>query len=346
MKSKNNKKQEKREYSFEIGPIRPPSEGGVHSLLLRVTRNCPWNRCGFCPVYKGEQFQIREVDEVQEDIDSVKKIRDLVVAGDSGKLGKIPRNCLSVVSAWVRSGEKTAFLQDSNTMIMRTSQLNEIIEYLKGTFSNLERITSYSRAKTLARKSLEELKSTRKAGLTRLHVGLESGDDEVLDIVNKGVTAEENIEAGKKAKKAGFELSEYVMPDLGGRKLSDKHAKNTAKVLNEINPDYIRMRPLALVRGTELYDKYKEGEFQLSSPHKRLEELKTLLENLDVSSKLTFDHRMNGWKNKNGGLLFDMDYEGYKLPEEKDLVLDLINEGLKVDESKHLDPRKVHVRSL
>lgn len=332
-------------FSFEVGPIRPPSEGGVHSLLLRVTRNCPWNKCAFCPVYKGEKFGIRKVDEVKEDIDAVKRVRDMIVEG-SDDLGKVPRRCLSVVSGWVRSSEKTVFLQDSNSVILRTEQLVEILDYLNETFPSIDRITSYARSKTLVRKSLEELKELRDAGLSRLHVGLESGDDEVLDFVNKGVTSEEHIEAGKKALEADFELSEYVMPGLAGKEGFKKHARETARVLNEINPPYIRLRPLAVLEGIELYEKMEEGDFELSSPYERLKEIKIMVENLDVSSKLCFDHRMNGWRNKSGGLLFDMDYEGYKLPKEKDLVLELIEEGLEVDESRHLDARDTTQISL
>ncbi|KXB05778.1 hypothetical protein AKJ49_00060 [candidate division MSBL1 archaeon SCGC-AAA382A03] len=344
MKNSNNS-EDGENYSFETGPIRPPSEGGVHSLLLRPTRNCPWNRCTFCPVYKGEKFHIREVDEIKKDIETVRKIKNMI-KNNSTELDKVPRKCYALVSAWIQSGERTVFLQDSNTLIMRTPQLVEILECLKENFSSLERITSYARSKTLARKSLKELKKIREAGLTRLHVGLESGDDEVLNFVNKGVTAEKHIEAGKKAIKAGFELSEYVMPDLGGKSLSEQHAQNTAKVLNQINPDYVRMRPLAVMKNTELYEKYKSGDFELSSPHERLQEIKLMIENLSISGKVCFDHRLNGWKNKNHNRLFDLDYEGYQFPQEKQLVLDLINEGLGVDESYHIDPRDKAISSL
>lgn len=255
----------KYKYSFEIGPIRPPSEGGVHSLLLRPTRNCPWNRCKFCNTYKGKDFQIREVEEIKDDIDDVKSVRDILEEG-SKRSGFAPRDCIAVVSGWIRSGQRTVFLQDSNSLIMRTPQLVEVLDYLTDKFPSLERVTSYARSKTLARKPLDELKEIRDARLKRLHVGLESGDDEVLEMVNKGVTAQEHIEAGKKAKKVGFELSEYVMPDLGGRERWEEHALNTAEVLNEINPDYVRMRPLVVRSGTELKEKYEEDNFHLSSP--------------------------------------------------------------------------------
>lgn len=325
-------------YSFEIGPIRPPNEGGSHSLLLRPTRNCPWNKCAFCITYKGKKFQIRRVEEIKADIDAAKAISEELREGSIDP-GLAPRQCLAVVHAWLRSGGKTAFLQDSNSLLMRTSQLVEVIRYLRETFPSLERVTSYARSKTLYRKSLEELKEIREAGLSRLHVGLETGDDELLERIRKGVTADEHVEGGKKAMEAGFELSEYVMPGLGGRSQSKEHSRNTARVLNEIDPDFIRMRPLVPIKGTKLFEEYESGNFQISSPHDRLEELKDLLERLEVTGRLCFDHVMNGWHWKSGEPLFDRDYDGYKLPEEKDLVLELIDEGLKIDESNHIDAR-------
>ncbi len=322
------------EYSFELGPIRPPNEGGERSLLIRPTRNCSWNRCAFCPYYSHKKFQIRDVKEVKEDIHAVKGIRDMLV-DNSDELDKVPFRCLSIVSGWVKSGERTAFLQDSNSLIMPSEQLVEILDHLVETFPSLERVTSYARSDTIMDKDLKELGRIRDAGLSRLHVGLESGDDDVLELVSKGVTSEEHIEGGKKAVEAGFELSEYVMPGLGGKKLSKQHALNTAKVLNEIDPDHIRMRPLSLYADTGLHRRMEKGEFQLNSALQRLKEVKILVENLEVTSKLCFDHGWNSWRNKDGGLLFKRDYEGYDLPEKRDHLLSLIEEGLEVDGSRH-----------
>ncbi len=321
-------------YSFEIGPIRPPSEGGSRSLLIRPTRNCSWNRCAFCPFYDGKKFQIREVEEVKRDIDSVKRIKELLSEG-SEEVSKVPYDCLSVVSGWMKSGEKTVFLQDSNSLIMPTDQLVEILAYLMKSFPSIERITSYARSDTIVRKKMGELKKIRDAGLTRLHVGLESGDDEVLESIDKGLTAEKHVEGGKKAKEAGFELSEYVMPGLGGKRLYKQHALNTAKVLNQIDPDYIRIRPLHVYPDSDIYKMIEQGEIKVNSPHERLEEIKIMVEELDVNSKLCFDHSWNSWRNKNGGSLFEMDYEGYKLPDEKENVLKLVEKGLEIDESHH-----------
>ena len=351
-------------YSFEIGNIRPPSEGGISSLLLRVTRNCPWSRCAFCyaTIYNHEKFSIRSVEEVKNDIDNVKKIAEelkalswrLGYAGRIEPLGMILQsnlikdrsvdsvtademknlNCVVTVFNWLCTGGKTAFLQDADTPMMRTDQLVEIIEYLKETFPDIERITSYNRAKTIIRKKPEELSRLHEAGLNRLHVGLETGDEELLRYIDKGVTVEEHIIAGKKAKEAGFELSEYIMPGLGGRKLWVQHAENTAKVLNEIDPHFIRSRPYVPRVNTPLMEAYQSGEFELTTPHERLMEIGLLVKNLDLTSRVCFDHQLNPmyWMGNRLIPVLKQDYDGYKFPEEKELVLETINKGLTIDE--------------
>jgi radical SAM superfamily enzyme YgiQ (UPF0313 family) len=346
------------EYSFEVGPIRPPSEGGSHSLLIRATRNCSWNRCRFCygMPYSREKFELRSAEDVEKDMDSARAIADEIRAvswkmGYGGALNRAVgsaiiqsdpaldgNNCFVMVFNWLYFGGRTVFLQDGNTLIMPTPQLLEIVRYLKTAFPTVERITSYARAKTLAKKSLEELKELQRAGLSRLHVGLETGDDEVLAYVDKGVTSAEQVVAGKKAKEAGFELSEYVMPGLGGSAMWEQHAKNTARVLNETNPDFIRLRPLVVGPGLPLYEDYAKGVFELSSPHERLRELRIMVEDLHVTGRLCFDHFLNGWYRDSARrhTLFKQDYGGYKFPEEKRLVLDLIEEGLKIDEAVHM----------
>ncbi len=357
------------EYSFEVGAIRPPSEGGSHSLLLRPTRNCSWGRCKFCYglVYDRQKFELRSVEDIKQDIDSAKAIAEEIraVSWQMGHAGEVnhdvgsvmvrgnPRlnsnHCFALVFNWLAFGAKTVFLQDANTPIMKTADLLEILRYLGEQFPTLERVTSYARSKTIAKKSLEDLKALRAAGLSRLHMGLESGDDDVLRYVDKGVTAEEQIRGGKKAKEAGFELSEYVMPDLGGRAMSDQHARNTARVLNEIDPDFIRMRPFVVSSAQPLFEDYESGALELSSPHERLRELRTLIQNLEVTSRVCFDHFLNAWYHDTSPrrTLFTQDYNGYKFPEEKEEVLELIEEGLRLDESLHLHVKDmIELRSL
>lgn len=349
--------------SYEMGPIRPPSEGGSNSLLIRVTRNCPWNRCTFCfgIAYEHEKFQLRSVDDVKTDIDTVGLICEEIrkISEETGRAGNI--NTLSAgavfkrlplndniqhsyfnVLNWLQSGARTAFLQDADTPVIPTQQLIEIILYLRNKFPSIERVTSYARAKTIYKKKDDELADLYKAGLTRLHIGLETGDDELLKKVQKGVTAEEHIIAGRKIKKAGMELSDYIMPGLGGRTMSVQHAKNTARVLNAIDPDFIRSRPFSPFPGTPMLDDYLSNKFELLSPHERLKEMKILITDLNVTGRVCFDHyRNSAYYNISGQLvhLFKQSYDGYKFPEEKETVLNLIEKGLDINEDKFLQPK-------
>ena len=354
-----------KQYTFDIGMYRPPSEGGSLSLLIRFTRNCPWNKCTFCEMYKGEKFVYRSVDEIKADIDSIKAISDEItaVSWKMGYGGRIHRDVgmavlqydpsfytnqyfISVFN-WLASGGRTAFIQDANSMIMRPPEFIDVLKYLREQLPTLTRVTTYARSKTLAQRKPDELREIREAGLDRLHVGLETGDDELLQIVKKGVTSEEQIEGGRKAVEAGFQLSEYWMPDLGGRERWRQHAENTARVLTAINPHYIRSRPFVPRIGTPIHEEYEREGIHLSSPHERLEEVQLMVTNLDVTSKVCFDHAMNSWTDRRGGLLFRQDYEGYQFPDEKQLLLDRIREGLDVDESTQMHVRDViGIRSL
>ena len=352
--------EELKKYSFEIGPIRPPSES--KSLLIRVTMNCPWSRCRFCygSFYNREKFRIRNVGEVTRDIDVISKIV-ILISSLSKLLGgldwveeiinpiylygksffELNQNefknyiCLSNVLMWMKSEMKTVFLQDADNMTVKTDDLVKIISYLKEKFPSIERISSYARSKSTAYRKLDDLITLRKAGLSRLHIGLETGDNELLTYVNKGVTAKEHIRAGKKVMEAGIELTEYVMPGLGGRKFWKQHALNTAKVLNAINPTYIRFRRFVPKPGTPMYKDWRTGKLKLLSSHELLIEIKLLIENLNVTSRVCFDHFINPAFKLNGKIihLFSQSYEGYKFPEEKDKVLNLIKQGLKIDES-------------
>jgi len=348
-----------RALSFEIGTYRPPSEGGSASLLLRVSENCPWNRCAFCEMYKGQRFGYRPLAQITADIDRVAAIRDEISAV-SAKLGmgaEITRELGSALLAqgrdllgnpsfvtvynWLAAGGRTAFLQDADSMSMRPREFMAVLKHLRQTLPSLTRVTTYTRSKTLSKRTPEELRLIRAAGLDRLHVGLETGDDEVLDRVDKGVTSAEQIEGGRKAVAAGFQLSMYWMPDLGGRERWRPHAEHTASVLSAIDPHYIRSRPLVPRPGTPLYDEVTQGRLQLSSPHERLEELALTIAGLEVTSKVCFDHAMNAWADRRGGLLFRRDYEGYQFPEEKPLLLERIREGLAADESMHVHARRL-----
>jgi len=186
------------------------------------------------------------------------------------------------------------FLQDANPLLTKTDDLVRIVEAVRRRFPKVRRITAYARSHTLARRSEAELKRLREAGLDRLHVGMESGCDAVLTLVSKGTTRAEQIEGGKRAKAAGFELSEYVMPGLGGRALSDAHADDTASALREIKPDFVRLRTTAVSPGTPLCDLEERGEFVPLGEIGLVAEIRRFLAGLgDLNTRLESDHVLN-----------------------------------------------------
>jgi len=296
------------EVHFEQGPIRPPSE--AYSLLLRMTRNCPWNRCEFCHTYKGQKFSVRSVEEVKRDIDSVQEIVSEVKAlsWQRGFGGEITPSLVNLilqhpqhypdgfrsVILWLYTGEKNVFLQDGNNLVLKTDDLVEILRYLKETFPSIERITSYARAKTVSKKTVEELQDLFRAGLSRIHIGLETGYDPLLQYMKKGVTAQEHVDAGRKVKASGISLSEYVILGLGGRRMWREHAIETAKVLNQIDPDFIRVRTLKLLKTMPLYEKIEKREFTLLTDDEVVGEERLLIENLEgINSTFVSDHILN-----------------------------------------------------
>lgn len=312
------------EYSLELGPIRPPSE--AYSLLIRATVNCPWNRCKFCHIYKGKKFRLRSVEEIKQDILTARAIQDQIKElswksgyGGSEKevairlLNNPPSEAIYNVALWLYGGGESAFLQDANTLIMRTHELAEVIRFLKETLPSITRITSYARSKTAARKSLEELTELHDAGLSRLHIGLESGHDPVLEYVDKGVTAAEHIAGGRKVVESGISLSEYVLLGVGGKQMWREHATQTARVLNEIDPDFIRVRTLTIKEGMPLYEEVANGNFKRLTDEETVAEEKLLLQHLDCHSNYVSDHITN--------LLQEIEGE---LPEDKAKMLAVI----------------------
>lgn len=333
-----NQTQQKEQASagFEQGPIRPPSE--ARSLLIRVTRNCPWNRCTFCPVYKGSRFSVRPVEHVKQGIDVVSQYVDTIREG-AEKRGKIPsfqlNRLFGNLSAkdpaayqaalhWAGGGMRSIFLQDANSLIMKPEHLIDVLCHLREKFPWVERITSYARSHTIARISDAHLRRMREAGLNRIHIGLESGSDDVLKLVKKGATSNTHIKAGLKVKKAGMELSEYIMPGLGGRKLSRQHATETAETLNQINPDFIRLRTLAIPNHVPLFEEQQSGGFEKCTDVEMAEEILTFLRALEgITSRITSDHILN---------LFQ-EIEG-TLPEDKSRMMAVLEEFLEMPPEK------------
>jgi radical SAM superfamily enzyme YgiQ (UPF0313 family) len=305
--------------NFETPPYRPPSE--AYSLLVRATRNCSWNRCTFCygVHWNRDKLELRSVNEIKHDILAMKTLADETTdwAEKNGYGDRVGEVALSNGLLWLTNeGVKTAFIGDSDSLIMKAADLVEVITFLYEAFPSLERVTSYARAKTVLRKTPFELKQLNDAGLTRLHLGLETGDDELLTFIDKGATAEEMIEGGKRVKEAGISLSEYVILGIGGQARWKEHAEGTARVLNATDPDFIRVRTLIVFPGTPLQQAVDRGEFNQLSSEEVLREERLLIELLDVNSEFVSDHVSN-YVSING-----------KLPENKREMLSQLDAAL------------------
>ena len=261
-------------YGFEMGPIRPPSE--ANSILLRVTRNCPWNKCEFCGVYKGEKFSIRSVEEVKRDID-VMKAHGLT--------------------------SNSAFLQDANSIIMKPEQLAEILVYFRERFPEVERVTTYARADTLSRITPENMRLLKESGLDRVHSGYETGSDTILKMIRKGTTRDQQVRGGLKVKEAGMELSMYFMPGVGGRDLSEENSRETAGVINEVDPDFVRLRTFVAKPGTPMGEKVEAGDFVPCTDEEKVAEIRRMLEQVEgCSGMLVSDHIVNLMEDVRGSL--------------------------------------------
>ncbi len=324
---------------IEQGPIRPPSES--KSLLLRLTRNCPWNQCLFCPVYKSTTFSRRTVAEIKKDIDTIRRVIDDIqdISWKLGCGGKITSSVIShiypnrdqgplyrQVAHWLYFAEGSVFLQDANSLIMKPDDLAEVLHYLRARIPGVRRITSYARSRTLAQRTLEQLVALRQAGLDRIHIGLESGYDPVLRFMKKGSTAAEHIKAGCLVRDAGISLSEYVMPGLGGKRWWRENALATADVLNQINADFIRLRSLRVPKSAPLSDEIEAGEMELLDDDGVVREIRLFIESLDgITSTVASDHIMNLLEEVSG-----------TLPDDKEKMLAVADRYLALTEEERL----------
>lgn len=287
-------------YPFELGPIRPVDEGD--SLLIRTTRGCPWNRCEFCVNYKDMRFSIRPVEEIKRDI---------------------------VAAARYYGGHpfQSCFLQDGDSFIMKTGDLLEVLRFLREHFPTLKRVTSYGRAQTMIRKSPAEMKEICQAGLTLLYCGMESGSDTILKKIRKGITSRDLIQSASMAKEAGMQLSEFIILGLGGMALWEEHATETARVLNAIDPDYIRVLTIGVKKGSGLEEQMQRGEYRLQTERNLIEEQRLLIDSLNGVSSYYVNHH---------GVDLLMEARG-RLPEEKPRLLAIMDRYLSMPEDERLN---------
>lgn len=273
---------------YEGVVYRPPSEAG--SLILQATVGCPHNRCAFCGMYAGIRFRTRPLVELEEDLDSA-----LDAYGP---------------------GVRTVFLADGNTAVLPTERLVELCRAVRARFPAVERITAYGSARFLVRKTVEEWRRVASAGLTRIHSGLESGDLETLQALDKGVTPEEAVASFHHLREAGLELSVYVMVGVAGIERWREHALATAAVLNAAPPDFVRLRTFVPIPGTRWHERWREGGLTLLSAHQALDEVRLLVEHLAGPTTLLSDHISNF-----------LDVHGC-LPEDRERMLALLDEAL------------------
>ena len=276
------------------GPIyRPPSE--ADSLLIQATVGCPHNKCTFCMTYKkGPPFRVRSVQEIKEDLEKAKDtFGDFI---------------------------QTLFFPAGNTIAMPKEDLEQICSCARSIFPRLKRITVYGSSRYIHKKGLADLMKLKESGLSRIHVGLESGDDEVLKRIKKGTNAAEQIEAGLWVREAGIELSEYIILGIGGNERSHAHALETARVLNAINPHFIRLRTFLPKINTLLLHQIRKGKFQMLTAHEVLKETRQIIEDLDVTSMIYSDHYTN-YVNVSG-----------RMPDDKKRMLQVIDRALDKDE--------------
>ncbi len=289
--------------NYEGDIIRPPSE--ANSLLLQVTVGCSHNKCTFCPAYKSKKFRIKSFDYIQEDILKASRYRFI----------------------------EKVFLCDGDALIIHQERIVQILNLIGTHIKGIKRVGTYANAKSILRKTVDELIQLREHGLRIAYLGIETGNDELLREIKKGVTNEEMIQAGRRIKEAGIVLSATIILGLGGIDKSIEHAFDTARILTEIDPDYASALTLMLVPGTSLYSDYISGNFVLPDKFGLLKELAIIIENSSFTNcYFTSNHASNYLPIK------------ANLPSEKEKTVNTIHNVIKVRDTNRLRPE--HSRGL
>lgn len=239
---------------YDTPVFRPPSEAA--SFILRVTRGCAHNSCTYCNMYRGVKFEKLSDNQI---------MRQIAMAYSTDA-----------------EGVRRVFLADGDALVLPTERLLNILAVLKKYFPNLERVSSYAAPRDILAKSVEELTELRRAGLALLYYGMESGDAQTLKDIRKGVNDKQSIEAGKRVIAAGMKLSIMIILGIAGKEVSTRHALATAHAINEIKPTMLSALSLMLYRGSELKEQFERGEFHPLTPAQLMEELKLIMEHVDL----------------------------------------------------------------
>ena len=285
---------------YEGKVFRPPSE--ARSVIIQDTIGCSHNKCTFCSMYKGDQFRIRKTYEIIEDIYSARL-----------QYSNINR----------------LFLADGDALMIKTSELVKILDYIKIRIPECERVGIYASPKSIMTKSIEDLKTLKAAGLSIAYLGLESGSEEILEDINKGATREEIIHEANKLKEAIILLSLTLISGLGGKEKSILHAIESAIAVSEIKPDYLGLLTLMIEPGTQLYNDVETGSFQLLSPEEVAIETLVLLENIDAEGCIFRSNHASNYISLKGTLNGDKEEMIHQLEQAIDGEMDYKDEFLR-----------------
>jgi len=296
--------------------IRPPSEW--KSYFLPLTSGCSNNTCAFCGYY-GSKLQIRDVADIKNEIDAVALFTRRGI-----RLPNVSQVVYAVAQDW---DGKRVFLQDGDALVYPFPKLREILQYLNEKLPGVERVGTYATPQDILRRSSDELKELRRLKMGIFYTGLETGDDELLRKIGKGVSSDEVVKAGKKVKEAGITFSVTVILGLGGIEGSKEHVFGTAKVLTEIDPDYVGALTLTLVPGTPLYEQWERNEFHPLSPFQSLEELKLIIENSNFTDCFFSSMHASNYLSVRG-----------KLPQDKERMLRELEKVLAAEDPSLLRP--------
>ena len=243
----------------------PPGE--ANSAILQATIGCSWNKCAFCEMYTSKKFSTRPFEQIKSDIDKLAKIY---------------------------SGIRKVFLADGDAFVLSANKLVPILEEINLQFGKIQRISSYALPKDISSKTDEELIQLKNLGLKLLYIGIETGDDELLQLINKGETFKSTVDGILKAHQAGIETSIMIINGLGGRKYSHQHAIRSAEIINQINPKFLSTLTLSMPFGLDHFKNRFNGDYQQQSIKELFEELKLFIQNLDVNSVIyRSDHVSN-----------------------------------------------------
>jgi len=277
--------------------IRPPSE--AYSLLLQVTVGCSHNKCTFCGTYRQKKFRIKSLEQIKKDLREASHYENV----------------------------EKVFLCDGDALLIPQTRLEEILKLIDDNLPNIKRIGTYANAKSILRKSVDELKKLRDLGLKIIYLGVETGNVELLQKIKKGVTYEQMVEAARRVKEAGITLSVTVLLGLGGIEKSIEHAIDTAKILTDMDPDYVGALTLMLVPETELYEDYLAGRFVLPDKFGFIRELYLMIANSNFTNcYFTSNHASNY-----------LPIKAY-LPREKEKILRMINSVIEAKDLSQIRP--------